>query len=80
MCDTCSYRWIPCGDQYCRGYRVEIAPPGVFGCPNCDRDHGGVPDHVVRYWPEAWRSLARALDPYKMEPVSQPKVSKALAR
>jgi hypothetical protein len=69
MCDSCSYRWIPCGDQYCRGYRVSIDPPGISGCPECDEAHGGVSDKVVAYWPEAYRALARRLDNTKLESV-----------
>jgi hypothetical protein len=70
MCDACDYRWVPCGDQYCRGYRVELAPrPDVKGCPNCDKAHGGVPDAIVRWWPEAWRALARDLAEHKLEAV-----------
>jgi hypothetical protein len=69
MCDACGYRWIPCGDQYCRGYRVSIDPPTIGGCKECDEEHGGVQDHVANWWPEAHRALARELDVLKMERV-----------
>lgn len=68
-CDACDYRWVPCSDQYCRGYRVEVEPPGVRGCPDCDKEHGGVPLHVVQFWPEAYRALAKHLDHFKLESV-----------
>lgn len=70
VCDACDYRWAPCSDNYCRGYRIEMKPiPSITGCPDCDADHGGVPDHVVQFWPEAWRAIARHLDEHKMDPV-----------
>jgi hypothetical protein len=70
ICNRCDYRWLPCGDQYCRGYRVTIDPePTVMGCPDCDAEHGGVPLTVVRWWPEAWRALARSLNDNKLEPI-----------
>jgi hypothetical protein len=62
-CDVCDYRWQPCGDQYCRGYKVFLEPsPGLVGCPDCDKDHGGVPTSIVVWWPEAWRAIARGLE------------------
>lgn len=63
QCDDCSYRWQPCGDQYCRGYRVYLEPtPGFIGCDECDAKHGGVKTAVVMGWPEAWRAVARKLE------------------
>lgn len=63
VCDACDYRWIPCGDQYCRGYRVRLdGVPSIIGCPDCDKEHGGVRDDIVQWWPEAWRAVARKLD------------------
>lgn len=64
MCDACDYRWIPCRDQYCRGYRVTLdgTIPTITGCPECDGEHGGVRSDVVQWWPEAWRAVARRLD------------------
>lgn len=62
-CDDCDYRWSPCGDQYCRGYRVFTEPdPGFVGCPDCDAEHGGVRTAVVVKWPEVWRAVGRKLE------------------
>lgn len=36
--------------------------PTVVGCARC-----GVPDKVARYWPEAYRALARELDTLKAD-------------
>ena len=70
VCEACDYRWIPCTDQYCRGYRTGLEPlPYIFGCPDCDREHDGVPDRVVQFWPEAHRALARKLDETKLDSV-----------
>jgi hypothetical protein len=62
LCDACGYRWIPCSDRYCRGYRVKLAPfPAAVGCPECDQDRGGVPTTTVVWWPEAYHAIAREL-------------------
>jgi hypothetical protein len=64
VCEPCGYQWEPCGDQYCMGYRVYMdgVEPVLKGCPDCDKAHGGVPSAVVRWWPSAWRAMARKLD------------------
>lgn len=63
-CDQCDYRWAPCGDQYCMGYRISLdgVEPTIRGCPDCDKANGGVPSAVARWWPSAWRAVARKLD------------------
>ena len=68
-CDGCDYRWIPCGDQYCQGYRLhfEGTVPRITGCPDCDAEHGGVRTEVVMWWPSAWRAVARRLDERKKD-------------
>jgi hypothetical protein len=49
--------------MYCRGYRVVLDPsPHVIGCPDCDKEHGGVATIKVLLWPEAHRAIARKLD------------------
>lgn len=81
MCDACDYRWIPCSDQYCRGYRVVTEnAPGIIGCPDCDKEHGGVRSSVVQWWPEAWRAVARKLDDREDKNALVPKTSSVPAR
>lgn len=63
QCDDCRYRWKPCTDQYCRGYRIYLEPlPTFIGCAQCDEDNGGVRTSIVAEWPETWRAVARALE------------------
>lgn len=63
QCDECRYRWQPCDDQFCRGYKVFTEPsPGFVGCSDCDKDRGGVRADIVQWWPEVWRAIARKLD------------------
>lgn len=56
-CNTCNHKWLPCA-PYCRGYEVstEGIYPAVYGCKGC-----GVPDHIARWWPEAYRTLNKLL-------------------
>lgn len=46
------------------GYRIHLdgVEPTIKGCPDCDKEHGGVPSAIVRWWPSAWRAVARKLD------------------
>lgn len=64
-CISCSHRWIPHATN-CRGYFVELSGdvPLIRGCKEC-----GVPDKIARWWPEAYRAIANALNDKKMEPV-----------
>jgi hypothetical protein len=63
LCEKCQYRWTPCSDQYCRGYKIELGPvPRAVGCSECDREHGGVQDGRVIWWPEVYRAIARKLE------------------
>jgi hypothetical protein len=64
VCDACDYRWIPCSNQHCRGYRLHLegTVPRITGCPECDAANGGVKTEIVHWWPEAWRAVARRLD------------------
>lgn len=81
VCDACDYRWIPCSDQYCRGYRVVTdGSPSIIGCPDCDKEHGGVQSKVVQWWPEAWRAVARELDDREDKNALVPKTSSVPAR
>ena len=77
MCDACDYRWRPCGDQYCQGYRLRLdrAVPEIIGCPECDELNGGIRDTVARWWPGAWRAMARKLDELRDAPPSEPAVT-----
>ena len=66
QCDDCAYRWQPCKDMYCRGYRVFATPsPGFVGCDECDAANGGVKTEHVSWWPEVYRAIARALETYE---------------
>jgi hypothetical protein len=82
QCDECQYRWQPCGDQYCRVYRVYLEPsPGFIGCDQCDAAAGGVRTALVAVWPETWRAVARALERQEASPKTNgdsPEKSKSL--
>lgn len=54
------------------GYKLKFTDadgPKVIGCPGC-----GVPDRIARWWPEAHRKLAAALDERKKQELRAPAV------
>jgi hypothetical protein len=59
-CRTCENRWLPCETPYCKGFAIEMHGPDGYplinGCRGC-----GVPDHIARRWPEAYRAVYRML-------------------
>lgn len=64
-CITCRHRWEPHA-PHCRGYVLEMKPvPQIKGCSAC-----GVPDKIARWWPEAYRAMARELDGIKQAALS----------
>jgi len=61
-CLACNYRWRPCSDPRCRGYRIINigSDPSIRGCGSCDIERGGISDTQARTMAAARRAFWRA--------------------